>query len=107
MSYSNLAALNNNAAAKRAALKKTPYVPWNAEETLEPDFLSRIPNIGNAEPKGWKLHGDYPLIVALEVIERFIGVSDATWGFAEKIGGRLAVYRPLPEAHEPDKSEVR
>ena len=107
MSYSNLAALNNNAAAKRAAFKKTPYVPWNADEIIEPGFLRRIPFLpGNYQPKGWTKVREIRPTDYFNLLDQAHDalVAGETVGYTKIEHG---VYKPLPEAHEPGRSEVR
>ena len=113
MSYSNLAALNNNAAAKRAAFKKTPYVPWNKQEVLSAGFLDRLPILGPKTPRGWHRVGSWtvtaddlagPCPSLLYDIDDVLSTAKVTLGFAF-VDDLIAVYKPLPEAHEGRRSE--
>jgi hypothetical protein len=107
-----LATINNNAAAKRAAFKKTPYVPWNRAEVLEKGFLDRLPRLtSHKTPNGWERVDSWTISQdyhagTLADIDAVLSTAKVTLGFAF-IDDLIAVYKPLPEAHEPDKSETR
>jgi hypothetical protein len=107
-----LATKNNNEAARLAAIRGTPYVPWNAAETRELDFPKRIPYIGKDEPKGWqRLTTDRCLHSTVETtVTKWINANPTgTLGFAivwlPDGWVALGIFKPLPEAHEPRKAE--
>ena len=109
MSHGNLATLNNNAAAKTARDRKTPYVPWNIDEVREPGFIGRIPFIGAADPDGWLRVSVEKAARPLTNIENWLSIEKEPVGFGwiPADGGiyTLGVYKPLPEAHQPLQSE--
>jgi hypothetical protein len=113
MSYGDLVTLNNEAAARRCAFRKTPYVPWNIQETGESGFANRIPYIGDECPKGWERlfteGGDvFDSVAAIRNTLKRSDIYGCSLGFAfvEPIAGKvgLATFRPLDEAHEPQKA---
>lgn len=49
--------LANRAAKKAAKDKRTPYVPFNSDETRNPKWCRGVPNFGEYRPKGFTLVG--------------------------------------------------
>ena len=113
MSYSNLAVLNNNEAAKIAVRKGTPYVPWNKQELFSSGFLARLPKLGLKTPEGWQRVDSWTVeetettagqLGLLYDIEDVLTTAKVTLGFAF-VGDLCVVYKPLPQAHAPGKAE--
>lgn len=97
--------INNEAAAKTARTKKTPYVPWNKAETLEAGFLDRLPRITD-EPKGWSLIATEGAFDKILSIRNWLDLaSHETVGFAYIQNpihpelSSLAIYRPTTAAY--------
>jgi len=102
-----LATKNNNEAAKVAAFRKTPYVPWDADEVRETRFGLRVPSIRLDSIKGWRLVDALSIINTLNLRQAIIDkieASGAPLGLAKLEDFRLGFFEPLPEAHEPRKA---
>jgi hypothetical protein len=115
MSYSNLSVLNNHEAAKVAARRGTPYVPWNKAEVLSAGFLDRLPKLGLKTPVGWQRVDSWTVdldhlkttvgqLGLLYDIEDVLSTAKVTLGFAF-VDDLCVVYKPLPQAHETLKSD--